>query len=109
VAPLILSAKPPFFIEDVSSWPFYLRWLGWAGPEFASAGSLLKATHGYPPGTDGMVGVLYAWGDGIAEGLEAKFVHAIDLHPTVTMLLGIEPGTPVDGSARRDLLVPEGF
>jgi hypothetical protein len=56
-----------------------------------------------------MVGVLYAWGDGIAEGVEAEFVNAIDLHPTVTMLLGIEPGIPVDGSARRDLLVAEGF
>ena len=109
VAPLIVSALPPFFIEDASSWPAYLRWLGWAGPEFTSAGMFLKATHGYPPGMPGMVGILYAWGDGIAEGVEVKFVHAIDLHPTVTTLLGIEPGVPVDGSARRDLLVPEGF
>ena len=109
VAPLIVSAKPPFFIEDASSWPAYLRWLGWAGPEFPSSGLFLKATHGYPPGVPGMVGIFYAWGDGIAEGVEAKFVYAIDLHPTVTTLLGIEPGVPVDGSARRDLLVPEGF
>ncbi len=109
VAPLIISAKLPFFIEDASSWPVYLRWLGRVGPEFPSAGMFLKATHGYPPGVPGMVGVLYAWGDGIAEGVEAEFVHAIDLHPTVTTLLGIEPGAPVDGSARRDLLVPEGF
>jgi alkaline phosphatase D len=109
VAPLIVSAKLPFFIEDASRWPLYLRWLGWAGPEFPSAGLFLKATHGYPPGVPGMVGVLYAWGDGIAEGIEAESVRAIDLHPTVTMLLGIDPGVPVDGSARRDLLVPEGF
>jgi predicted AlkP superfamily pyrophosphatase or phosphodiesterase len=109
VAPLIVSAKAPYFIEDASSWPVYLRWLGWAGPEFPSATQFLKATHGYPTGVPGMVGVLYAWGDGIAEGVEAESVHAIDLHPTVTMLLGIEPGIPVDGSARRDLLVAEGF
>ncbi len=109
VAPLIVSAKLPFFIEDASSWPFALRWLGRAGPEFPSAGLFLKATHGYPAGVPGMVGILYAWGDGIAEGEEAEFVHAIDLHPTVTMLLGIDPGVPVDGTARRDLLVPEGF
>jgi len=109
VAPLILSARPPYFIEDASSWPVYVRWLGVAGPLFPSASLFLKATHGYPPGVPGMAGVLYAWGDGIAEGVEAKFVHAIDLHPTVTTLLGIEPGVPVDGSTRRDLLVPEGF
>jgi len=109
VAPLIVSAKSPYFIEDASSWPFYLRWLGWAGPMFPSAGMFLKATHGYPPGVPGMVGILYAWGDGIAEGAELEFVHAIDLHPTVTTLLGIAPGVPVDGSARLDLLVGEGF
>lgn len=109
VAPLILSAHPPYFIEDASRWPFYVRWLGVAGPLFPSAGPFLKATHGYPPGTPGMVGVLYAWGDGVAEGVEAEYVHAIDLHPTVTTLLGIEPGVSVDGTARRDLLVAEGF
>ena len=109
VAPLIISAKAPYFIEDASSWPFALRWLGRAGPEFPAAGLFLKATHGYPAGVPGMVGILYAWGDGIAEGVEAEYVHAIDLHPTVTTLLGIDPGVPVDGSARRDLLVPEGF
>jgi alkaline phosphatase D len=109
VAPLIVSARSPYFIEDASSWPAYLRWLGWAGPEFPSAGPFLAATHGYPSGVPGMVGILYLWGDGIAEGVEAEHVYAIDVHPTVTTLLGIEPGIPVDGSTRRDLLVPEGF
>jgi predicted AlkP superfamily pyrophosphatase or phosphodiesterase len=109
VPPLIVSAHPPYFIEDASRWPFYVRWLGIAGPLFPSAGPFLKATHGYPPGMPGMIGVLYAWGDGVAEGVALEYVHAIDLHPTVTALLGIEPGIPVDGTARRDLLVAEGF
>jgi hypothetical protein len=36
-------------------------------------------------------------------------VRAVDLHPTVTALLGIEPGVPVDGELVRPFLVPEGF
>jgi predicted AlkP superfamily pyrophosphatase or phosphodiesterase len=109
VAPLIVSAKPPYFIEDASRWPVTLRWLGSFGPEFPSARFFLKATHGYPPATPGMAGVLYFWGDGIAEGFYKARVPAVDLHPTVTTLLGIEPGVPVDGEPIRAFLVPEGF
>lgn len=109
VAPLIVSAKPPYFIEDASRWPVTLRWLGSFGPEFPSARFFLKATHGYPPATPGMAGVLYFWGDGIAEGFYKARVPAVDLHPTVTTLLGIEPGVPVDGEPIKAFLVPEGF
>jgi predicted AlkP superfamily pyrophosphatase or phosphodiesterase len=109
VPPLIVSAKPPFFIEDASAWPFGLRWLGRYGPELPSASLFLKATHGYPPSTPGMRGILYFWGDGIASGIYKADTRAIDLHPTVTTLLGIEPGVPVDGYPIRSFLVPEGF
>ena len=109
VAPLILSAKPPYFIEDASQWPAGLRWLGRIGPRFTPAGLFLKATHGYPPGVPGMAGILYAWGDGIAKGRELPRVDAIDLHPTVTALLGIEPGFPMDGRPVDAFLVSEGF
>jgi len=109
VAPLILSARPPYFIEDTSSWPAALRWLGRIGPRFTPAGLFVKASHGYPPGVPGMVGILYAWGDGIARGVELPYVHAVDLHPTVTALLGIEPGFPMDGTPINGFLVAEGF
>jgi predicted AlkP superfamily pyrophosphatase or phosphodiesterase len=109
VPPLIVSAKPPFFIEDASSWPVTLRWLGLWGPQFPSARFFVKATHGYPPATTGMAGVLYLWGDGVAAGIYKSHVRAVDLHPTVTALLGIEPGVPVDGELVRPFLVPEGF
>jgi hypothetical protein len=33
----------------------------------------------------------------------------VDVHPTVTALLGIEPGVPVDGGVITSFLVPEGF
>jgi hypothetical protein len=104
---LILSARPPYFIEDVARWPSWLRWLGDWGPETMWARFSLKASHGYPPDTPGMAGILYAWGDGIAKGREVERVRAIDVHPTVAHLLGIEAGRPVDGEVARALLVEE--
>jgi arylsulfatase A-like enzyme len=103
VPDLILSAKPPYFIEDISRWPSWAQWLGTWGPEFLWAGFALKATHGYPPDTPGVEGVVYAWGNGIAKGKQVESVRAIDIHPTVTRLLGITPGTPVDGQPARAL------
>jgi len=104
VGDLILSAHPPYFIEDTDRWPAWARWVGDYGPEFLWARFSLKATHGYPPDTPGMEGILYAWGSGIAEGRELRSARAIDLHPTVTQLLGIEPGRPVDGAVLGELL-----
>jgi arylsulfatase A-like enzyme len=105
---LVLSARPPYFIEDVARWPVWLRWLGDWGPEFMWARFSLKASHGYPPDVPGMAGILYAWGDGIARGREVERVRAIDVHPTVSHLLGIETGRPVDGEVARALLAGEG-
>lgn len=106
VGDVILSAKPPYFIEDIHRWPSWLQWLGTFGPEFLWARLTLKATHGYPPGTPGVEGILYAWGAGIAKGKQAGSINAIDVHPTVTRLLGIAPGEPVDGHIATDLLAP---
>jgi predicted AlkP superfamily pyrophosphatase or phosphodiesterase len=104
VPPLIVSARPPYFIEDPKLWPWWVRWLGDYGPEFMWAQMSLKASHGYPPDEDGMPGLLYAWGSGVAKGHEVARVEAIDLHPTVMHLLGISPGAPVDGKIARDIL-----
>ncbi len=104
VPPLILSARPPYFIEDASAWPTGLQWLGRYGPRFTPARLFLKATHGYPPDIPGMAGILYAWGDGVAPGVELPAVDAVDLHPTVTRLLDIEPGRPLDGRPIQALL-----
>jgi len=104
VGDLILSARPPYFMEDVGHWPWWARWLEDWGPELLWAEAVLKASHGYPPETPGVEGVLYAWGAGIAVGREVPAVRAIDVHPTVTHLLGIESGAPVDGIVARALL-----
>jgi len=106
VPELIISAKHPYFIEDTELWPAWLRWLGRWGPRFVWARPFLKATHGYPPDVEGMSGVLYAWGDGVANGREVERVRSIDLHPTVAHLLGIAPGRPVDGQVARGFLTP---
>ena len=32
IGDLILSAHPPFFIEDADNWPWWAKWLGGWGP-----------------------------------------------------------------------------
>ena len=94
---LILSARPPYVIEDRGQLPWFVRWLAWSGPAMIDASSTLHASHGYPPDTPGVHGAFFAWGDGVKRGQQLDRVDAIDIHPTVTRLLGIEPGRPVDG------------
>jgi predicted AlkP superfamily pyrophosphatase or phosphodiesterase len=103
---LIVSARPPYVIEDRGQLPWFFRWLAWTGPELIDARSSLHASHGYPPGTPGVEGVFYAWGDGIRPG-RVERVDAIDIHPTVTHLLGIAPGEPVDGKVATAILAVE--
>ena len=104
---LIVSAKPPYAIEDRGQLPWFLRWLAWTGPELLDARESLKASHGYPPDTPGVQGVLYAWGAGIRRNHEVARVDAIDIHPTVARLLGMQPGQPVDGTVATELLVAD--
>jgi hypothetical protein len=107
VGDLIISTHPPYFIEDISRWPKWAHWLGTWGPEFLPATFALKATHGYPADTPGIAGIFYVWGAGVAAGHEVESMRAIDIHPTVTHLLGIAPGTPVDGQVAQGFLTPK--
>jgi alkaline phosphatase D len=104
VGDLIISAHPPNFIEDIERWPWWTRWLARWGPEFLWSRFALKASHGYPARTPGMPGILYAWGAGIAPGTEIEDAEAIDLHPTVCELLGIAPGSSIDGNPISEML-----
>lgn len=104
VGQLIVSAHPPYFIEDPESWPWFLRWLAYIGPDFVDASATLKASHGYPPDTPGVEGILYARGSAFAAGREVPRIRAIDIHPTVMHVLGLQPGNPVDGRVERALL-----
>jgi hypothetical protein len=104
VGQLVVSAHPPYFIEDPGSWPWFVSWLQYIGPDFVSSSATLKATHGYPAETPGTEGILYTRGRAFAPGQEVNRVRAIDIHPTVMHLLGLDPGTPVDGSVETRLL-----
>jgi hypothetical protein len=104
VGDLILVAKPPYFIEDVALWPRFSRWLADFGPEFLPAGFAIEAAHGFPPQTPGMHGIFYAVGARIARGRELPELRAVDLHPTLALLLGIRPGRDVDGEVVERLL-----
>lgn len=104
VGDLVVSAKPPYFIEDITRWPSWAQWLGTWGPEFLWSGFALKATHGYPSATPGVQGILYAWGAGIAQGREVQSMRAVDVHPTVARLLAMKPGSPCDGQVATELL-----
>ncbi len=102
VGDLVLSAHPGYYMIDPDLAPWYLRPLARIGRhKYPSpfAGSGLVSAHGYPPETPGMQGILYAWGSGISPGRQIRDARMIDVHPTVTHLLGIEPGRPVDGVA----------
>jgi arylsulfatase A-like enzyme len=106
VGDLILSARPPYFIEDVHLWPPWARWLATWGPELLWAKPFLRASHGYPPATTGVAGIFYAWGAGVATGRRVPAIRAIDIHPTIARLLAIAPGAGVDGTAVGDVAVP---
>ncbi|MDG2303224.1 MAG: alkaline phosphatase family protein [Candidatus Binatia bacterium] len=103
VGDLILSAKPGFAMEDRGQFPWWLRWLAWTGPMAIDASGALHASHGHPPHHPEVHGVFYAWGDGVAQA-PVDHVDAIDIHPTVTHLLGIEPGQPVDGAVATEVV-----
>jgi hypothetical protein len=100
VGDLILSAHTGYYMVDPEHAPWYLRPLAKFGRDIYPSpfmGVGLVSAHGYPPDTPGIHGILYGWGSGIPRGREIKGARMIDVHPTVTRLLGIEPGRPVDG------------
>lgn len=111
VPDLLLAAKPGVWVEDPDIFPAYAHLLGitriWPlafKPPFGG----LKASHGYDPAMPDMHGVFFAWGDGIARGREIASLRVVDLHPTVAKLLGISPGTPLDGQVVSDVLATPG-
>jgi predicted AlkP superfamily pyrophosphatase or phosphodiesterase len=99
VGDLILSARPPYFMEDMDSWPWYARWMQWAGPDLVRT-DVLRATHGFPPGTPGMSGIFYVVGPGIAPDTRLERMRAVDIHATILSLLGVQAGSPNDGKVR---------
>ncbi len=89
---LILVARPPYFFASgdrlATMADRLTRWLGWA-----------KGTHGYLPSHPDMAGIFYAMGRGVAGDLRLGSVSNLDIAPTVSALLGIEPPQHCEGEA----------
>ena len=103
VAPLIVSAYPPYFLEQRSTWPLWLRAISRIAPDYLWAEYWRAATGGFVPRTPAMYGLLYGWGAGFVRGQEAQALRVIDIHPTVMQLMGLQPGEPVDGRVATSL------
>jgi predicted AlkP superfamily pyrophosphatase or phosphodiesterase len=108
VGDLMFYTRAPYFFPmdgDMPSWlPDYGRW--W--PEVVRIPSALRpiGMHGYAvEDQPEMQGIFFAWGSGIAQpkALQSP-VRAVDIHPTVAQLLGIQPGVPHDGIVLEDVL-----
>ncbi|MDX1383614.1 MAG: ectonucleotide pyrophosphatase/phosphodiesterase [Thermoanaerobaculia bacterium] len=108
VGDVLVVARPPRVIEDPEVFPKEMTEgidpaVDWPA---IVASTRLRASHGYDPALPEMHGILYAWGSGIAAGREVAEVSIVDIHPTVAHLLGIAPGSPVDGEVADGLLAP---
>ena len=102
VPDLLLLAHPPYYMVGPEVLPQWADMLGinWFWPSaFTPFTGGLKATHGYDPHVTAMHGIFYAWGAGVAHGVNIPRLDQIDVHPTVMKLLGLQPGKPVDGHA----------
>jgi alkaline phosphatase D len=99
---LMLVAKPPYWFLGPEVIPWWGNILGathiWPVTFTPFMGGL-KADHGYDPGVVAMHGIFYAWGAGVAKGVNIPRLDMIDIHPTIMALLGLQPGQPVDGRA----------
>ncbi len=91
-------------VADLAQWPWYLRWASFVSGEWIDS-SRFKGMHGYDPETvPGVRAVFYAWGGAVAPAIELREMRSIDVHPTVAHLLGIQPGSPVDGLAHKEII-----
>jgi len=90
IGDLLLVAEPPFYYPR-SGWLAALRtaWLAWRGGA--------RGGHGYLPEHPDMAGILFAMGRGVASDLQLDRVSNLDLAPTVSRLLGIEPPAGCEG------------
>lgn len=94
---LVVVARPPHFFHDASATE-RLQALA------RRVGGWKRGGHGFDPELPDMSAILFAMGRGVRPGASLGVVRGIDLAPTVSRLLGIEPpadseGTLIDGIA----------
>lgn len=94
---LVLVTEPPHTFWP-ATWGSYLRpLLGWE-----------RGAHGYAPDHPEMGGIFFALGRGVPRGVRVGAVRAIDVAPTVSRLLGIEPPAQSEGVPIPELVPGEG-
>ncbi len=87
-ADIVVLTRPPYGFQRASLVQRALRRLG-----------RVQGGHGYAPDEPEMGGIFYAMGRGVVPGTKLGPVRAIDVAPTVTRLLGIEPPRDSEGRA----------
>lgn len=104
VGDVVLAAHEGYWMADLGRWPWHLRWSSYFAGDVIDSGRF-KGMHGYDPlRVRDVRAVFLAWGQMVTTGLQLKGMRSVDVHPTVTALLGISPGSPMDGTPRRDVL-----
>jgi predicted AlkP superfamily pyrophosphatase or phosphodiesterase len=101
----VISTKPGYYMFDRGIWPVHLRFAFRFAPDELGERTIVAA-HGYPPSTPGVEAVFFAMGAGVAKGASLEGLRTIDVHPTISKLLGVEPGKPLDGQPFQALLAP---
>jgi arylsulfatase A-like enzyme len=104
---LLVALHAGAWTADSAFFPWHLRWLNFVGKGIAPS-DRFKGMHGQDPeAVPELRAIFYAWGNAITPRA-IEDMRNVDVHPTVALLLGIQPGTPIDGKARVEILRPGG-
>jgi hypothetical protein len=83
----VVTTRPPYTLSREDS--LLSKAIAWISPLMGWS----KGAHGYDPALPDMGGIFFALGNGVAKGRSLPDVHQLEVAPTVTRLLGIEPPT----------------
>jgi predicted AlkP superfamily pyrophosphatase or phosphodiesterase len=107
VGDLVIAAHEGYWMADLALWPWYLRWSSYVSGDVIPS-RRFKGMHGYDAvQVPGVRAIFYAWGGGVRAGVTLAQMRSVDVHPTLAHLLGIAPGSPVDGVARAEITAEE--
>jgi predicted AlkP superfamily pyrophosphatase or phosphodiesterase len=81
----VIITVPPYTLDEVDT--FQEKALAWIAPIMGWS----QGSHGYDPTLPDMGGIFFALGNGVTKGKRIDNVHQLEVAPTVTRLLGIEP------------------
>lgn len=87
---LVLVAEAPHYYARSGTFEKLLGWI-------ARVAGYNRGTHGYVPDHPDMAGIFYVLGRGVAREARLDAVSNLDIAPTVSHLLGIEPPRDCEG------------